>query len=274
MSKVKFKIGISYFVMILFCAFFGQFLLLINYTFALILHEMAHYFEARKRGYKVNYIKLDMLGMKLNISENIDKNDHFWIALAGPVINFALSIICCALWWIVPETYYIFSNFFNANLMLALFNMLPIEPLDGGIILRCLLTNLKKKTAERISKICNIIIIIIFIALFIISLRNEPNFIFIVFVLFFSINLFTKKKRDNIDLFYKMLFKKNKPIEKVNLYKVSGETTLLECFKFLKQNIYSVFYYQNEKSYYITEMELQLLITKYSLSTTIKEICK
>lgn len=273
MGKVKFKVGISYFVMIIFCLLFGQFLLLINYTVALLIHEMAHYWETKKRGYRVNYIKLDMLGMKLNISENIEKNDHFWIALAGPAINFCLCILCCALWWIAPESYYYTSNFFNANLMLATFNMLPIEPLDGGVIVKCLLTNLKRKKQERISKVCNITIILVFILLFILSFKAEPNYIFVVFSIFFLMNLISKKKKDNVDLCYKMLFKKNKPIEKVNLYKISGETTLLDCFKNLKQNNYSVFYYQSEKPYYITEIELQILITKYALSTQIKEIC-
>lgn len=274
MNKIKFKVGISYFIMLIFCLLFGQFLLLINYTFALIIHEMAHYFEAKKRGYKVNYIKLDMLGMKLNISENIEKNDHFWIALAGPMVNFILCVFCCALWWIAPEAYYFTSNFFNANLMLALFNMLPIEPLDGGVLIKCLITNLKRKKQERISKVCNIVIIILFLGLFLISFKAEPNYIFVVFSVFFLINLFTKKKKDNVDLCYKMLFKKNKPIEKVSLYKISGETTLLECFKNLKQNQYSVFYYQAEKPYYITELELQTYLTKYALSTQVKEICR
>ena len=90
MTKTKFKIGISYIVLVIVCLLCNQFLLLFNYTFALALHELAHYYVAKNKGYRVNSIKIDLLGMRLNISQNINKNDHFWIALAGPMVNFIL----------------------------------------------------------------------------------------------------------------------------------------------------------------------------------------
>ena len=110
MLKTKIKIGISYILLIVLCLLYNQFLLLFNYTIALALHEFAHYYLARSKGYKVNKIKLDMLGMRLNISENIDNNDKFWISLAGPLLNFILCILCCAVWWVFPESYFFTSK--------------------------------------------------------------------------------------------------------------------------------------------------------------------
>ena len=272
MSKLKIKIGISYIILVIVCLLCSQFLLLINYTLALLLHELAHYYVAKTKGYKVGYLKLDLLGMRLKISENIDKNDHFWIAFAGPIVNFILCILCTALWWILPESFYFSSAFFQANLILAIFNILPIEPLDGGVMLKCLLSKTNTKLASVISKIINIVFIVAFVCLFFISLDSEPNLITLMFAIFFIVNLIKTNKKDNYDLYYKFLVKKNLPISKVNLLKISANTTLIECFKQIKQNQFTVFYYQNKKPYYITETDLQLLLTKFDLKTPIKDV--
>jgi len=272
MSKFKIKIGISYLFLAIFCLLYNQFLLLLNYTLVLALHEMAHYYVAQKKGYKVNNIKLDMLGMKLNISKTIDKNDHFAIALAGPLLNFVLCLVCCALWWIVPESYFFSSTFFQANLILAIFNILPIEPLDGGVMLNCLLSKSNAKISKIVSKTVNVLFIILFLILFVLSFDSEPNLILFVFAIFFVVNLIKSNKQDEYDMFYKMLFKRNMPITKVNLLKVSPETTLLECFKQIKQSNYTIFYYPSTKTHYITENELNLFLTQYELKTKLKDI--
>ena len=272
MSKVKFKIGISYIILVICCILYNQFLLIFNYTLALIFHEMAHYYTAKSKGYKVNNIKLDLLGMRLCISQNIDKNDHFWIALAGPLINFVICILCFALWWLWPESYYFTENFFQANFILAIFNLMPVEPLDGGAMLKSLLSKGNHKIASIISKVVDTIFIVVFVILFFISCDTEPNLILLLFAMFFAANLIKSKKQSEYDLYYKMLFKRNKPIEKVNLLKVGADTTLFECFKQIKETNYTVFYYQSNKPYYMTETELQLLLTKHGLQTKVKEV--
>ena len=70
------------------------------------------------------------------------KRDMALVAAAGPACNFALALICA--WALVPVTFvggelqaWLVQNFVNAiliNLVLGIFNLFPLPPLDGGRI--------------------------------------------------------------------------------------------------------------------------------------------
>ena len=79
---------------------------------------------------------------------NNPKRDMVWVALAGPGVNMAMAIATGLVVHAVgqlnsnPFTLWIWYNLWNfiaANVMLAVFNMLPILPLDGGRVLTGLL---------------------------------------------------------------------------------------------------------------------------------------
>ncbi len=67
-------------------------------------------------------------------------HDMVWVALAGPAMNIALAILAALLFHIVPyipsfAAAWVAQNLVNAiiiNVVLAVFNMLPLPPLDGG----------------------------------------------------------------------------------------------------------------------------------------------
>jgi Zn-dependent protease len=78
---------------------------------------------------------------------NNPKRDMIWVAIAGPVVNIALALACAlALHGVVflpePIAPWVGQNLVHAiliNTVLAVFNMLPIPPLDGGRVLTGLL---------------------------------------------------------------------------------------------------------------------------------------
>ncbi len=273
MRRTKVKVGISFVLMALLMILSHQFLLFINYILALIFHEMAHVYIAKSKGYNTSLVKFDMLGASIKLDNKISKDDLFAIAIAGPVVNFVICLICTSLWWIMPEMYVYTAHFFRFNLLIASFNMLPIEPLDGAKIMEGILSKHSKRTAKIVNSILNILAILVFTILFIMSCFGEVDLTYIVFAIFFCTNFWPKRKV-NFDVYYKLFFKKSKRIEKINFLHVQPSCTLMELLQQTKEGYYTIFYCELNKATYITEKQLQILITKNALTDNIKDIFK
>jgi Zn-dependent protease len=112
----------------------------------IVLHELAHATVARFSGVPVRGITLFALGGIAQIEkEAATPGKEFWMAIAGPVASFAIGIGCrvmaAAAGWISPSVG--LSGFAAVlgwlayiNVALALFNLIPGFPLDGGRVLR------------------------------------------------------------------------------------------------------------------------------------------
>lgn len=113
---------------------------------SLLLHELAHSIVARQLGVPIKSITLFIFGGIAELgAEPLSARDEFWIALAGPVMSFCLAFgswIFAQVAWLVsiPQAVVeVISYLALVNLVLAIFNLLPAFPLDGGRVLRAYL---------------------------------------------------------------------------------------------------------------------------------------
>ena len=109
----------------------------------LLAHELAHALVARSRGMQVEGITLWMFGGVSRLrSEAPDARTERRVALAGPFASLALSVAFVALALLVdvagaPDVAVAAASWLGVvNGMLAIFNLLPAYPLDGGRVLR------------------------------------------------------------------------------------------------------------------------------------------
>ncbi len=112
--------------------------------FAIVLmHEFGHALACRSVGGVANQILLWPFGGIAYVSPPPRPAAHLWSIVAGPLVNVVLFPALYAILHFVPiaspDVYDFFRAVFFINLMLLIFNLLPIYPLDGGQILRSLL---------------------------------------------------------------------------------------------------------------------------------------
>lgn len=136
-----------------------------------LLHELGHLFAGIMLKMKVKKMAIMPAGFSVEFS--LKENDYnqkilnsnllevkkIIVALAGPITNILVIIIIKLINIQNNITY----NIIYANCLIALFNLLPIYPLDGGRILKsiiCLKLN-RKKAIIYVNRISNLILFII-----------------------------------------------------------------------------------------------------------------
>ena len=109
-----------------------------------LLHEFGHSLVAMRYGYEIDSITLWLLGGLASFAEFPEDWKHeFWIAIAGPIVSVAVGVACYAVFLIAPANasavLFVFGYLAILNVVLAVFNMLPAFPMDGGRVLRALM---------------------------------------------------------------------------------------------------------------------------------------
>jgi tetratricopeptide (TPR) repeat protein len=126
---------------------------LIGFVLCIFLHELGHALIAQLVGVEVKSIVIWILGGFTNLSRKAEKPFHnLAISAAGPLVNMLLGFFCVLLYialsylflphsrnaqvFLWGQTFInLFFSLALVNLILVVFNLLPIYPLDGGNIL-------------------------------------------------------------------------------------------------------------------------------------------
>ncbi len=111
---------------------------------SLLAHELAHSFVARSKGLDVKGITLFFIGGVSNLGgEPQSPGDEFIISVVGPATSLAMGGLF-AIGWVVLSPFSagiagVSAQLAVINATLAVFNMVPGFPLDGGRVFRSIL---------------------------------------------------------------------------------------------------------------------------------------
>jgi len=162
----------------------------------IVLHELAHAIVARLSGIPVHGITLFALGGITQIEKGAaTPAKEFWMAIAGPIASLILGIGCRltagAARFVAPAAaasgfVAVLSWLAYINVALAVFNLIPGFPLDGGRVLRSIVWRLthSAERATRIAARVGQVVAFLFIAggLFSLLTRNDFGGLWIAFI--------------------------------------------------------------------------------------------
>jgi Zn-dependent protease len=107
---------------------------------SVVLHELGHSLTARSQGIKVNSITLFIFGGVASIDqESKTPGEAFQVAIAGPAVSLTLFGLFYLLSQVLASSsvgQVLTLGLARINLVLALFNLIPGLPLDGGQVLK------------------------------------------------------------------------------------------------------------------------------------------
>lgn len=256
--------------------FLGEITVFIVTTLSALLHEFAHYVVASRMGYSMQKIRLMPFGAELfGDFDSFQNRDELKVAIAGPIMNFCICIVVLGLWWIKPVVYSFTDVFFSTNLVMGIFNLLPIFPLDGGRILLCLLSkNMeRKKSAKIVKNITKTFAICLFIV-FILTLVYKINLTFgiMAFMLYFSASSNFK------DATYQKI-RLNTLVEKKCVeWVIMSVPEKMQCYELRKKHIknrviqFIVLDGNNRISHSFSELELEDVIANINPALPVKNL--
>ena len=203
---MRIKINIQIFAIIIILALTRQIEIYAWLMLFALIHELSHMVMGLILKLKPKTLEIQPFGISINFEDfNYEEKKTMAISLAGPAINFILAIIFSFVHIKNKEL------IINANLLLGIFNLIPIYPLDGGRILKAFLKKHvnSEKSDYIVNKISNILMITFTLtaSILILIYKNIGLFIAIVYLWLIVIrenNRYILKKR-----MYKIIDKNN-----------------------------------------------------------------
>lgn len=273
--KIKLEFNPLFFVILVFLLVIKKFHQ-IFYTFVFLIgHEMAHFLFARKRGFEIDTIQILPFGLSLKFKTYniLNSTDELFIALGGPFFNLFMAAL---LFLLAQDQIYI-----EINLILGLFNLLPVFPLDGGRILRAVV--LKRSNYFKATKlVCSITKKVAAFFIFVSIISTFYSIYSIVFVFIFCFIFYNSNNAIYFTNYIGMVefFNKKEELLKKRVFKTSIFTTTLSCnakdvIKNLMTEAYNIVYILDNDMrvrYVLTETILLDSMLKLGYNCTIMDI--
>lgn len=157
--KIQISINIEIFLFILIFIITKQIDIYAIFILFTLIHEISHAITGIILGLKLRNFEVLPFGFKITFEEfkfyKKMQRKKLLVALAGPLTNLIIMVFAII--------FKLHTDIIYSNLIIALFNLIPIYPLDGGRIVKAILNT--KLTPQKsnfiLNKISNITIIIL-----------------------------------------------------------------------------------------------------------------
>ena len=216
---MRFRIDLKIFLFLLLFYFTKQIETYVMIIVFAIIHELGHLIAGLIMGMRTEKMELNLYGISISfklmpkdynqkvIRGNLLEVKKIFVALAGPLTNLLIIFIA------INVKIDLFSNLMiiYANLLLILFNLLPIYPLDGGRILKGILhIFFGKRNSEKYMNIFSffVLILVTFVAsIGVYYMENISIFFITIFLwmLYLKEDMLYRKKNKIYDLIEKTI---------------------------------------------------------------------
>ena len=204
---MKIRIDLKIIIFLILFYLTNQIEIYLTILFFCIIHELGHLFTGLALKLKPENIEIMPYGLSLKLKTNpkdvnkkIGKGNilevkKIIIALAGPIVSLALSII----FLYIDPIFITKQDAVYSNILILLFNLIPLYPLDGGRIIKSILhIKYGNKFSKKFVYIMSNIIMIILSFIFSIAVFYFQNIAyFLICILLWIITLEENKKYRN-----------------------------------------------------------------------------
>jgi stage IV sporulation protein FB len=238
------KLFLPYIILLIILGFKGKIIIAFVLVF---IHELMHYLTARILGFSGFDIEILPIGAVLKVKDldEASPKEDIMISLSGPLLNLVLAVIFYGLFISFHREY--LNLICNSNLAIGIFNLIPAFPLDGGRVLRDILSikTIYRRANEISIRVSLFIGSILMFIYFVSVVSNKNNFNLGLISIFILISSIKEKERIVYLIMGYIIKKKYKFIKRGYIenksISVFCEKNLLDVLGIIDKNKYNLF---------------------------------
>lgn len=243
---IRFRLNPMFLLFVVLWVIAGSPLELALVCLIVLVHELAHGLAGKALGLRINEVELYPFGGVARIEEKLELEPRIErrLAWAGPAANLAMAGLAVILYHRLFPGLDALLFFFRVNMVLALFNLLPALPLDGGRILRARLAPLLgfRAATETAATLGQILSLLLFAAGLMAMFHSYLN-LSILCVAIFLFFAATREKKQAVYAFLRSLGAKEHQLFERGALRgeqlvVLEETRLLDVFRLFSPQRY------------------------------------